>query len=220
MNDMRYGEGATAGPLPFRPISLDLGNFATQGLAALWRVFCQSIRDTTTEQVVLYAEKYWGSVTPVIEAGLSPIVIDLVRDPRDVVVSIREFNARQGQRLFGRPGVADDGAHLRHVVGGMGFRLREMDEQLPVIRKLVRYEDMVADTAGQAALLSSLLTVDLDPYSTLLDRAQVAQHMTSPSAEYSVGRWRTELSPHDIAFIERRLGSHMIKFGYDLSSAP
>jgi len=218
MDDLRHSDLITAGPFPFRPRSLHVKEFSAQSLMAMWRIASQSFRDAAPDPLTHYAEKFWGTVSPVIEAHLSPIVIDLVRDPRDIVVSIRAFNAQRSVEMFGRSSASDDVAHLHQVVVGMGFRLREMDEPLPVSRRLLRYEDLVTDVAGSASSLSSFLEVDLDPRAALSRRAEVARHKTSVSAADSVGRWRSELSPTDTEFIERRLGSHMTRLGYPLSS--
>jgi hypothetical protein len=219
VDDLLYSDEATAGPLPFRPTTLDLGSFTTRSLAALWQVLSDSLRDSSPNQLDLYAEKYWGSVAPVLDAGITPIIIDLVRDPRDVLVSIRAFNAQRGGVLFGRSRTADDVEHMHHIVVGMAFRLHELTEPLPVARQLIRYEDLVHDMDGCVATLSSLLNVELDPQSALSYSGNMAHHATSPSAEDSVGRWRNELDPSDIAFIERKLGAHMEKLGYTLSTA-
>jgi Sulfotransferase domain len=218
MNDLLYGDLSTAGPFPFLPNALDLSSFSCNGLSALWEIVSDSIQDAAAQPPKLYAEKYWGQVVPVIEAGLCPMVIDLVRDPRDMVVSIRAFNEQRSLEMFGRSNAPDDTSHLQRMTIAMGFRLNEMAKALPVPRMTVRYEDLIADTPDVACRLSSFLGVQLDPRATRSRRAEVKRHVTSSSPAASVGRWQSELCPSDVALIERRLSKHMVKFGYELST--
>ena len=85
-----------------------------------------------------------------------------MRDPRDIIVSIRAFNERHAKRLFGRPLVDDDSEHLRHLVLGMALRFKEFRQPLPVPALQLRYEDFVTDMAAHARRLGSLLEVELD----------------------------------------------------------
>jgi hypothetical protein len=38
--------------------------------------------------------------------------------------------------------------------------------------------------------------------------------MTSATVRQSIGRWREDLSPEEVSFIETRLGANMREFGY------
>jgi Sulfotransferase family len=215
MVEFLYGETTHVGPLPFAPERLDRDTLARDGLRGVWRAFSDAMGGDGARW---YAEKYWGDVAPVLAAGLDPVVIDLIRDPRDVVASVRAFNAKTGRQLFGRARARDDRAHLRRMVAGMSFRLQEFATGLPVTQLLVRYEDLVSDLAGEASRLQDALGVRLDVAAVAERREEMEHHMTSASLEGSVGRWARDLPAADVQAIERTLGEAMRKLGYSLSS--
>lgn len=85
-----------------------------------------------------------------------------------------------------------------------------------VERVVVRYEDLVNDLGAVTDRLARWLDVDLDP-SQVIDRVGGDEaHMTSPSAERSVGRWRTDLEPGEADRIAVALGPLLAPFGYSL----
>ena len=85
------------------------------------------------------------------EAGIACKVLHLVRDPRDVVVSINAFDALRGTFGFGRTADQSDREYLDFVVGVMRSSLREtLDQVGRPGHKLVRYEELVGDLAGAA----------------------------------------------------------------------
>jgi hypothetical protein len=213
MEELLYGH-ERMGPLPFAPGILDRALFEQEGLAALWTAFTRSIRSGTQSEIGLYAEKFWGDISPVIEAGLSPMVIDLVRDPRDVVTSIRSFNARRDRQSFGRMQADSERSHLRRLVIGMNLRLNEFEVELEVPRLLIRYEDLVSDLAREAARIEAHLGIRIDIAPVLADRASMAPHITSPSPDASVGRWTQELPAEDATYIASAMHDHMRALGY------
>ena len=209
-----YHESTQVGPLPFEASIFDPQELAHRSLVAIWAEFTHCVRRNAPE-ARYYAEKYWGRLSPLLDAGLKPVVIDLVRDPRDVVASIRAFNARHSQRLFGRPRARDEPEHFRQLVAGMALRLAELNEVIAIPRLQLRYEDLIEDLPGQAAKLNEFLGVELDAGAFASDQALQERHRTAPSVEASVGRWQDELSAEEIAYIERRLGRRMRALGYD-----
>jgi hypothetical protein len=214
MHEFVYGDPTYVGPLPFHAQTIDTQAFALASLTAVWHEFSRANGGGAR----LYAEKFWGDVTPVIDAGLDPIVIDLIRDPRDVVASMRAFKAKIGRALFESGPAETDEKRLVRTVLGMQLRLSAFSTELPVSHLLVRYEDLVNDLPGETARLSEILGTRLDPAVVVMDRADMSGHMTSPSVEHSVGRWTSDLSAHDVRVIEGRLGDRMVSLGYQLSN--
>lgn len=200
--------------LPFEPLVLDSQKFSKRALGAMWEQFGLTVAEKLGPGAILYAEKYWGPLEPVIEAGLGPVVIDLVRDPRDILSSARAFNDRRDGTLFGRAGAKDDWSHFRRMVLSMALRFDELDARLPVPHLLVRYEELVTDLPRTAARVGALLGVDLDPELATSDKAIALRHMTSGSPAASIGRWRNDLSEREVALVEARLGAHMARLGY------
>jgi len=219
MIEFLYGENSRVGPFPFQPENLDCGAVARDSLRGVWQAFSSSMNAGPTSNYRFYAEKFWGDLTPIIDAGLDPVVIDLVRDPRDLIASVRAFNVKSGRQSFGRAQASDDHEHLRRLVVGMSFRLKEFAEPLPVTRIVIRYEDLVSDLAAQVVRLENTLGIALDVAPAAAPQPEMALHMTSPSAADSVGRWRHDLSPDEVQAIEKRLGEPMGRLGYTVSTA-
>jgi len=219
-----YGGGAGVGPLPFDAGIVDPAELARRALGAVWTAFADAVQLRSELNAAappaLYAEKFWGDVGPLVAAGLRPIVVDLVRDPRDVVASIRAFNVKTGRAGFGRAAVEDDDQHLRRLVVGMALRLGEF-AAAPVAADAhirVRYEDLVTDLEAEAARLGALLGTGFDAGAVLAAAPSLAGHMTSSTVPGSIGRWTRDLPVQDVALIERRLGRQMTELGYSLSA--
>jgi hypothetical protein len=217
MVEFLYGDTTRIGPLPFRAEQIACDELASNALRGVWHAFSESMR-AATSSARFYAEKYWGDVTPVVAAGLDPVVVDLIRDPRDVVASVRAFNIKTGRELFGRRQAQDERDHLRRMLAGMSFRLREFAVALPVTHLVIRYEDLVSDLPNEVSRLQDALGVTLDVDAVQKARPEAAQHMTSASPESSVGRWAHDLSAADVEAVEKLMGSAMAELGYSLST--
>jgi len=218
MVELLYGDTLRVGPLPFPSEQVDAAEFARDSLHGVWQAFSRAMQAASTTRARFYAEKFWGDVGPVVAAGLEPIVVDLVRDPRDIVASVRAFNAKTGKQLFGRAQARDDREHLKRMVVGIGFRLQEFAVPLPVSHLVIRYEDLVADLPAEAARLATALGVQLEVDAVIGARPEMAHHMTSESLDRSVDRWARDLSPEDVRVVERRLGKQMLRLGYSVSA--
>jgi len=211
--DFIYRSDVNIEPLPFQAGMIDPVDMARRALSAIWQEFSSSVIERSPG-VRYYAEKYWGAIDPVIDAGIHPIIIDLVRDPRDIIASMRSFNERNSNLLFGRPLADDDWQHLQKTVLGMAQRFNEFALPVPFPRLRVRYEDFVTDMASQAAKIEALLDVDLNVGTVTADSPVLEGHMTAKSVDASIGRWRDDLAPSEVSFIERRLGASMRELGY------
>jgi hypothetical protein len=213
MEEMVY-DHAVAG-FPFDPLMLDGEDFSPAVLSSLWEVFTRRLQ-LGAPGAELYAEKFWGDVPALCVAGLDPLVIDLVRDPRDVLASIRSFNERRDRPLFGRARAGDDARYVRELAARLAMRFRDLSAAVDAPRIVVRYEDMARAIDGEAARISEHLGVSLHP-GRIPARSTMAGHITTPTLEASVGRWRRDLVAEDVATIERRCGRHMLELGYELA---
>ena len=74
----------------------------------------------------------------------------------------------------------------------------------------VRYEQLVADPAAAAAPVAAALGVDAGSVTEAFARAH----------DSSAGRWRRDLSPEQLADVEREAGAQLVALGYALSSTP
>lgn len=210
--DFVYQRHVAIGPLPFVPMVATPDELSRLALGAVWAAFSGALL-TSSPASRMYAEKYWGDVRPAIDAGLNPVIIDLVRDPRDMIASMRAFNRRHDQRLFGRPDVASEKEHLRQIVLGIALRLTEFGQDVAAPRITVRYEDLLHDLANSSRRIEELLGVELDER-VVDERSTMSHHITSASAEASIGRWEQDLSDDDASFIARRLAPGMQRYGY------
>ena len=190
-----FGDRPAWGPVPFHSEVVDVRSLRAPILRALWVAWSAEVPDTR-----FYAEKLAVPVDDLLTAGLDVRVVDLVRDPRDLLASIR---------AFGLDGQTD----VKGFVDRLGARLDVMQAtSAHVDRVVVRYEDLVADLDGVAERLGAWLGVDLAASSVEVDR----QHMTSPSPAESVGRWQRDLAAGEAEAIAASLGPALAPFGYEL----
>ena len=193
VTDFFFGPQPSWGPLPFRSDALDVDSWRPRLLRAMWASASEALMAARPD-ARWYAEKLAVNEGPLREAGIEVSTIDLVRDPRDILASRRSFLA----------GGTDHWARdANSVADELSARLDELDAQPPNLR--VRYEDLALDLETTAEMLGDHLEVELVPSG--VDRP--TQHVTTPSATASVGRWRSDLDDDDAAAltpIAERLG--------------
>lgn len=142
-------------------------------------------------------------------------VIHLVRDGRDQVVSMMRYLEGRGSVAssdlsHGFASHCDHWVHVNELIeahaGGRDLSLR------------IRYEDLVHDPIATVARVFSLLglepTEETCSYVARGDEMLRQHHGTSPSAEASIGRWRTELDPAHRALATERLTPLLTRLGY------
>lgn len=178
-----FGEHPAWVPMPFTSDALDVRTWRPLLLRAMWGSASAALLHRRPE-ARWYAEKLAVEDAPLRDAGVQVFRIDLVRDPRDILASRRAFLAGGTEAwLRDADGVAEE----------LGARLDALEADPPELR--LRYEDLAGDLVGTALVLSDHLGVELHP--ELVDRP--AQHVTTASAEASIGRWRRELTAAEVA---------------------
>ena len=209
------------GPIPFAPLGLDPRQLRVRLIRHGWAALSESLSAFAGRELTYYAEKATGHTLPLLtEAGIRAKVVNLVRDPRDVVCSIRAFDARRGFYGFGRAEEMSDDEYLSGLVTHMRELLTEMqtiDQRHDCM--YVRYEDLVTNLGSVCTSLSEFLGVEIVARDDLREGEIVDIHSTSSSVAASVGRWRRELSGRDAEFVMAGLRDHMVKFGYNLDPA-
>lgn len=184
-------------------------------VAGLWAAFGAATR-AETAGARFYAEKYGGFGEDLAAAGVPVRFVDLVRDPRDIWASTRAFDAKRGFYGFGRREGQSEDDYLRSLAGALRRRLEAMEAQTPgCTRLVVRYEDLVGDLPGAAGRLGRWLGARLDAAAVQSGRDRFRDHMTSPTADASVGRWRTDVPAAELAVFRDVLGDHLPRFGYE-----
>jgi hypothetical protein len=167
-----------------------------------------------------------------------------VRDPRDVASSFAHHLRCPVDLAISRMADADfcfasasdrlDRQFRQRLLGWSGFASSWLDQRdIPV--QLVRYEDMLADTA--ATVLAALRFAGTEPDRTRLDRAiafasidelqrqeaesgfrEAPRKIGSFFRRGTAGGWRDDLSRDQIARIERDHGMMMDRLGYSRSA--
>ncbi|MFC1452060.1 sulfotransferase [Verrucomicrobiota bacterium] len=172
--------------------------------------------------IVKPAASRWGDKTPVNTLYMNEIrelfprarFIHMLRDGRDVVRSLLEIN----------PPVCGNmrEAARRWVVFVRMARL--FGDRHPNQYLEVRYEDLVTDPGSQIERICRFLGLELqrsmlqhhrlDAGLADVGRAQHLKGALEPIHARSVGRWREEFTPEQIAEAERLMGSLLNRLGY------
>ncbi len=210
-----FGPEPVWGPIPFGSDVVESSALTAPLLHGLWSGWSVECRRSNPD-VVCYAEKLAVDVEVIVDAAIPIRVIDLVRDPRDVLASIKAFTAGGVDGFGRRPGVGDR-EYAEVFADRFGAGLRAMvSTPSGVDRLIVRYEDMVNDLGAQARRIGDWLGLDLDAKIVDANRSSYALHMTSESPESSIGRWKRQLSIDEVAILRDRLAEPARPFGYRL----
>ncbi len=201
-----------AGPIPWDPQLFDRDRLKPFALRGLWGAMSAAIRERQPE-ARWYAEKLVEPVDELTAAGIECKVLDVVRDPRDVLASIRSFTARGIDGMDRRPG-EHDASYLARFVSDAQQRLALVAEPCACDRMVVRYEDFARDLHGLAGSLGAWIGESLDAATVLGQRASYAHHVTTATVDDSIGRWRRDLDRAEADLIWSRLGDQLRSFGY------
>src|SRR4029077_15017140 len=127
-----------------------------------------------------YAEKLAVPAQPLLDADIPLRLIDCLRDPRDVLVSIRAFTAATGVDGFGRRPGEPESRYLPRFVEAFARGLDELTATPPSVdRTIVRYEDVIQDISWLADRLGCWLDVPLDPHVAIRSRTENPHHLTT-----------------------------------------
>lgn len=215
------GASSIVGPMPFQTDGyFDRDRLARSSLAGMWKGFSDSMvaraLGAGCDAPTHFAEKA-GYFTAELSADeLGALQIFLLRDPRDVMMSSKAFNARRGTLRFGWRRDETDISYARRIA--KRFR-KNLDAAIAVAdseldRMVLRYEDLALDPDGSARRLSDFLGVEL----RVADHLPFPEsHATSDDPAASVGRWRDEMDDKVKSIFDKRLGDVLVKAGYELA---
>jgi hypothetical protein len=212
-----FGPTPGWGPVPFASDVVDVAALGPPLVRSMWRTWSAAAIQRRPG-ARFYAEKLAVPVDALLDAGLDVRVIDLVRDPRDMLASIRSFVSR-GIDGFGRRPDQDDDAWLADLVVRLRENLdRAASTPASVDRITFRYEDLAGDLHAAADRLGAWLGVSFDADAVIAQRTDYEHHMTSATVDDSIGRWRRDLPPVEAALLTSELHDHLRALGYDTSS--
>ncbi len=190
-------------------------------LETAWREFSKvAIAKTQANSkkqpsLLYYAEKIPFWVPSYLRRAMQYRVILLIRDPRDVFLSITAFDRKRGFSGFSRRAEDDDWTFAARFVKLCRERFTVMREQERTARSLlVKYERLVINIAAETQRLTQWLGVQLDAGWVERQILDFALHMTSKSPRESAGRWRRELPEKLNEFFLQELGEELGYFGY------
>ena len=215
VTELMFGPVDRAAPIPFEPSMIDIRRLAPKALHNLWQAVSDELH-RSKPAARYYAEKLVGNAQLLFDSDIPIHLIDLVRDPRDVLCSIRAFNPGYGS--LGRTAGQTDEQLLGEMTARHLDQLGLMATTPSNVRRiLIRYEDMVSDLAGTAETLGAWLGLRVEAHSLATLTDQDRRHMTSRSPVESVGRWRRELATSLAKEIWRKLGAALEPLGYEES---
>ena len=177
----------------------------------------------------LHAERHgavrWGDKRPSLVLNLDAVFamfpgaqyVNVVRDPRAAIASIRTVGRRHGWSAHGIPGGTEAWARSQ----------READRwrrRLPADQFLeVRYEELVSEPEPVLAAIVGYLGLDPAGLDAMLHHHETADVSTRslhalvarPVTTEAVRRWERELTREEIAFVEHVLADPMRRYGYE-----
>lgn len=207
-----FGAEPAWGPVPFETDVVDIEGLANPLFRSMWAAWSQHARSTNAI-ARFYAEKVAVDVGVFERAGIPVKVIDLVRDPRDVVASIRAFTPADQEWFHRKHGQSE-----RDFLVGFVARFRDGLERvrgpLDANRIVVRYEDLVSDFHETSTRIAAWLGIELHADAVLAQQSNYRHHRTTGSVAESIYRWRQDLTSDDAAFVGEELRDLMTEFGY------
>ena len=175
------------------------------------------------KSVVFVKENHAARLAPFLTASFPAAkYLFVVRDPRDVALSVKRSPATRGRVLDGATMWLEDQRENLSLLGSLDAgRIRR-----------IRYEDIIADPSAELSAICTFLGVDFEPemldfHNNELTRENAARidawrNLAKPILTDNAGRYRSELSELEIRFVEALCAPEMSYFGYarDLETGP
>jgi hypothetical protein len=183
---------------------------------------------------IYFAEKHmWPDYLAPLTWELYPEAKELflVRDFRDMALSILAFDRRRGYAGFGRPDGVTDEQYVRDGLGSMVRDLHEAWRARSPRAHLIRYEELLGDPHQILAAALRYLEVDSSPEAVreIVQHAsaetlelpgasgesvEVTAHRTKDDPAATIGRWRTEADRAFLDASDSAFGEALETFGY------
>lgn len=193
-------------------------SFGLSTFRMMWSEFSQfAARNTCHDDphsVRLYAEKSPAWVVDFLFALGGGRALRLIRDPKDIWLSIQAFDARRGYYGFGRDEGMSESDYLDAFLVRSRQHLTQVIKAPDSERSLrIHYEDMAADLHSVSERVGSWLGCTLD--ADVILASDSSSHMTSSSVGTSSARWKSEMSPELVKRFDASMGDALRELGYD-----
>jgi hypothetical protein len=172
---------------------------------------------------VHFAEKHVPGHIPLLIWELFPNAreVILVRDFRDMVLSIRAFNQKRGYAGFGLKDGEDEEAYIGRLGDAATSLLRSWKARADRAL-LVKYEDLVREPAECVERIFAYLDVDASKKAirraveaSYQQTAHLQGHRTTADINLSIGRWRREADFAFLRLCDDAFGEALEAFGYE-----
>lgn len=235
---MEYGRSTISRRQIEEVMGIDSGELTGEELGQLRVDFHQAVFGAADMPSLVKVHDRWDE--SLFAARLTHGAVYLIRDPRDVAISWAAFKGKSIDWAIGF--LADPHAHigrrngkfrstLPETLGSWSDHVRSWLDVAPFGVVTVRYEDLLADTAGQLAVILAAMGKSLGPdaiaravegsrFERLAGEEQANGFALRPASSerfFRVGRagsWRKVLSPAQAATIERDHREVMVRLGY------
>lgn len=197
------------------PIVSDVRNGQALILQALWDGYSRYIEKNSIQKFKYLAEKA-NNDTAKTNDYIYCRNIFLTRDPRDQLISIREFDQKRGYKGFG-PSSENGIQSIIYLCSTLKDIFKAASEIQPSEdrRMLIRYEDLIQHQDEVLLRIRNWLSISFDLDAFRKENAQYKkEHSTSVSEQESIGKWKRFLTEDENAVFQNELGLYMNKLGY------
>jgi hypothetical protein len=174
---------------------------------------------------VYFAEKVRIDRMPYLAWELYPQAreVFLVRDLRDMLCSVRSFNAKRGFLSFGYEFADRGDADFVKLLRVQGTQLVNSWRRRQSKAFWLHYEDLISKPEESLACLLQYLELDSSPavikamlHQASLDTPQMRDHRTSEGIKLSIGRWQRDLDDTMKVICHDLLGDVLQDLGYSV----
>lgn len=175
----------------------------------------RSYNKCNNNETIYYAEK----ATPQAIDNFNKVTycknIFLIRDPRDIFISIREFNKKREHLGFGWKENQSETDFVRELCVGFKKYLQHFSEIEEDDRRFkVKYEDLIKNPIQETERLSDWLGCELNYNYVLDNKSNISQHITTKNGNSSSYRWEKELSEELKSVFIENIGDELKLVGY------
>ena len=210
------------GPLPYDVSIFDKRTMSERLFRSNLNVFLNNLFLSNKQNVDLskplyYPEKIPHDVAKRIQVLKPSKSIYLIRDPRDIFVSVKSFNKKRGKLGFGWKKDQTDIEYaewLSYKFKQFLIDFNNISNSDTVFK--VRYEDIISEPYVVTEKLSKWLDVELNYDAVLRNSKAMLVHKTSDNNNSSINRWETFMECSTVRVFEDILGSELIKAGYNV----